>query len=321
MENKNILAMTEGSVALDDKELKRIEFERVFRDATEVMVEGLGKSRKVITAVAWIPLDILYVDSRYQGLRTHKQLNRLRKHFDKKKLSNIVVVPHYEENRFAIVDGQGRWKLAEEMGFGESGLPATILMDAPDDPMERLRFEAEFFINQNTEVESIKPIEKHYANVINKDEAAMIVDELIKKYEVKLMRNGGVREESVLGSYTETYAIASHQGKECLEFIFSIINNAGWDHETNGYSTAVMRALREAWKNYPLNRESVNTYLSNELRKITPRIFSSKATTVYQNREHKSACMLYIQDMIVEGLHLPKKYYWNENTKKIVNYK
>lgn len=321
MENKNVVTMTEGSAALDDKELKRREFERVLRESTEVVVEGIGKSKKVITAVAWIPLDILYVDSRYQGLRTHKQLNRLRKKFDKKKLSNIVVVPHYDENRFAIVDGQGRWMLAEEKGFGESGLPATILMDAPDDPLKRLKFEADFFINQNAEVEPIKPIEKHDANVINEDEPAMIVDELIKEYGIKLMRNGGAREETVLGSYTETYAIASYQGKECLNFIFSIIKNAGWDHETNGYSTAVMRALKEAWRNYPLERESVNTYLSDELRKITPRIFSSKATTVYQNREHKSACMLYIQDMIVDGLHLPKKYYWNENTKKIVNYK
>lgn len=128
MENKNVVTMTDGSAALNSKESRRIEFERVFRDATEVMVEGIGKSRKVITAVAWIPLDILYVDSRYQGLRTHKQLNRLRKKFNKSKLSNIVVVPHYEENRFAIVDGQGRWMLAEEMGFGERGLPATILL-------------------------------------------------------------------------------------------------------------------------------------------------------------------------------------------------
>ncbi len=247
MENKNVVTMTEGSAALNNKESRRIEFEKVFRDATEVMVEGIGKSRKVITAVAWIPLDILYVDSRYQGLRTHKQLNRLRKKFDKKKLSNIVVVPHYDENRFAIVDGQGRWLLAEEMGFGEIGLPATILMDAPDDPEERLEFEADFFINQNAEVEPVKPIEKHNAKVIKKDKAATIVDNLIKEYDIKLMRDGGAREQSVLGSYTETYAIANYQGEECLKFIFSIIKEAGWDHETNGYSTAVMRALREAW--------------------------------------------------------------------------
>ena len=319
MENKNILAMTTGNVAFNEEAMRKNQFRNILENAKELMSEGVGKSKRVLTSTAWIPLDMLFVDARYQGLRTHKQINKLRMKFDKRKLTPIIVVPHYEEYRFAICDGQGRWILAPEKGL--EGLYAIILMDAPDDPMDRLKFEAEYFIGQNTEVEAIKPIEKHLANVIIGDEPAIIVDTLINKYGIKLMNDGGVREESVLGSYTETYAIAKAHGKECLEFIFSIIENAGWDHETNGYSTAVMRALKEAWRHYPSDRNNIATYLSHELRDITPRIFSSKSTTLYPNRESKLACILYVRDMLEKNLNLPRKYYFNEDTKKIVDCK
>ena len=35
-----------------------------------------------------------------------------------------------------------------------------------------------------------------------------------------------------------------HGGK-CLDFIFSIIENAGWNRESNGYATYVLRSLKE----------------------------------------------------------------------------
>lgn len=52
--------------------------------------------------------------------------------------------------RFAIADRQGRWIVAPRKGIDR--LNAIILMDAPGDPDERLRFEAEYFIGQDSEV-------------------------------------------------------------------------------------------------------------------------------------------------------------------------
>ena len=133
MENKNILAMTTGNVAFNEETMRRNQFRNILENAKELMSEGVGKSKRVLTSTAWIPLDMLFVDARYQGLRTHKQINKLRMKFDKRKLTPIIVVPHYEEYRFAICDGQGRWILAPEKGL--EGLYAIILMDAPDDPI------------------------------------------------------------------------------------------------------------------------------------------------------------------------------------------
>lgn len=56
---------------------------------------------KVITAMSIIPLHILRVDSQYQGMRS------IKKKWDIRKFTPIIVVVHFEDGTFYIVDGQG----------------------------------------------------------------------------------------------------------------------------------------------------------------------------------------------------------------------
>ena len=63
---------------------------------------------RTITGSAVIPLSCCYVDKRYQGMHTHKHINRLANKWDERKLTPIILVPHLEEHIFAIVDGQGK---------------------------------------------------------------------------------------------------------------------------------------------------------------------------------------------------------------------
>ena len=186
----------------------------------------VGKSKTPVLCSATVPLSVCYVDERYQGLRQHKRINRLIKRWDIRKLTPIVVVPHPEESRFAIVDGYGRACVATLKKM--KSLQAIVLMDAPEDYEERLKFEAEYFIGQDSEVENVKPMEKHLARCLIGDPAALIVDKLMKKYKVKFSNHTGQRNESVLGSYTDTYNIASVHGEKCLDFCMAIINKAGW---------------------------------------------------------------------------------------------
>ena len=261
-----------------------------------------------------VPLSLLFVDSRYQGLREHKQLSRLRNKWDIRKLTPIILVPHFEESRFAIVDGQGRFLIASELKYGS--LQAIVLMDIPKDIDERLKFEAEYFIGQDSEAESVRPLEKHPARVIIGDGAAVTIDKLLKKYKITFTAERGNREQSVLGSYTDTYSIAKVHGEKCLDFIFSIIENAGWNHETNGYATFVMRALREIWVAHPNDRAEIHTYLSEELRQLDPALFSSIGRSRYPKREHRAACVLYAEDLVCDGLYLERKIY-ADNDKKV----
>ena len=294
-------------VAMSNEERRKEQYNDTIANIKPLMTIGKGRNQRTITGSVVVPLSCCFVDERYQGMRTHKKLNRLRSKWDERKLTPIILVPHPEEYRFAIVDGQGRSRVAPEKGMDR--LNAIVLMDAPDDLNERLKFEAEYFIGQDTEVENVKPLEKHLSRVIIGDEAATILDKLLKKYNIKFVANKGQREESVLGSYTDTYSIAKVHGEKCLDFIFSIISNAGWDKESNGYATFVMRALREVWVAHPNHRNAIHDYLSFGLRQLDPSLFGANARTKYPKRDHRISCVLYTEDMVCDGLGIEKKIY------------
>ncbi len=301
-------------VAMNEETRRMEQYNDIVANIKPLMTTGKGKNQRVITGSAVVPLSLCYVDSRYQGMRTHKHLNKLRNRWDERKLTPIILVLHPEEYRLAIVDGQGRYLVAPEKGMDR--LNAIILMDAPEDPDERLKFEAEYFIGQDSEVENVKPLEKHLSRVIIGDSAAVSLDKLLNKYEIKFVATKGNREESVLGSYTDTYSIVKVHGEKCLDFIFSIIDNAGWNKETNGYATFVMRALREVWIAHPNDRKEIHRFLSKELRQIDPALFSAEAKSKYPKRDHRVSCVLYVEDLVCDGLGIEKKIYV-ENGKKV----
>ena len=302
-------------VVVMNEETRRMEqFNDIVANIKPLMTVGKGKNQRAITGSAVVPLSCCFVDSRYQGMRTHKHLNRLKNKWDERKLTPIILVPHPEEYIFAVVDGQGRCLVAPEKGMER--LNAIILMDAPEDFDERLKFEAEYFIGQDSEVENVKPLEKHLSRVIIGDSAAVSLDKLLNKYGIKFVATKGNREESVLGSYTDTYSIVKVHGEKCLDFIFSIIDNAGWNKETNGYATFVMRALREVWIAHPNDRKEIHRYLSKELRQIDPALFSAEAKAKYPKRDHRVSCVLYVEDLVCDGLGIEKKIYV-ENGKKV----
>ena len=304
-----------STVVAISEEIRRMEqFNDIVANIKPLMTVGKGKNQRAITGSAVVPLSCCFVDSRYQGMRTHKHLNRLKNKWDERKLTPIILVPHPEEYRFAVVDGQGRCLVAPEKGMDR--LNAIILMDAPEDLNERLKFEAEYFIGQDSEVENVKPLEKHLSRVIIGDSAAVSLDKLLNKYGIKFVATKGNRGESILGSYTDAYSIVKVHGGKCLDFIFSIIENAGWNKETNGYATFVMRALREVWIAHPNDRKEIHRYLSKELRQIDPALFSAEAKSKYPKRDHRVSCVLYVEDLVCDGLGIEKKIYV-ENGKKV----
>lgn len=296
-----------SAVAMNEETRRMEQYNDIVANITPTMIDGKGKNQRVITGNVTVPLSCCYVDKRYQGMRMHKHLDKLINKWDLRKLGPITIVPHPEEYRFAIVDGQGRFLVAPMKGLDR--LNATVLMDAPEDEEERLKFEAERFIGQDEETEEVKQVEKHLARVLLKEEAAMIIERLLKKYDVKFLATKGSRKESVLGSYPNTYGIALTHGGKCLDFAFSIIENAGWHKEKNGYSTFVMNSLKEVWVAHPMERDRMHCYLSENLRQIDPEKFGANAISKYPKREKRAACILYMEDIVCDGLCIEKRIY------------
>ena len=81
-------------------------------------------------------------------------------------------------------------------------------MNAPEDPEERRKFEASIFIGQDSEVEQLKPVQKHNARLLLGNTAAIIIQDICDKYDLKFTSKQGKRDGGVLGSYPSTYEIA-----------------------------------------------------------------------------------------------------------------
>lgn len=250
-----------------------------------------------VRGTASIPLSLLFVDPRYQGKRKHKKLEELIANWDECKLGNITVVPHKETANFAVVDGQGRLLAATRKGLTE--LWSTVLLNIPEDPEWRLKYEAAFFIAQDNECENLRLIEKHDALVLNGDKSALIIQKLCDNYEIILSSVGPRKKPHEVGSYTCLYRIAkTEKGEEALNYIFDIIHEAQWDKVSDGISVWVVNALYKVWRVHPDKRDEIKEKLPHYMNTLAPIVFKSNAVTSHPTYSVVAATAMYMVDLL-----------------------
>lgn len=272
-------------------------------------LEGLTKMYTDINeeiAIIKIPVELMEVDSRYQtDERTERDLQYLVRNWDERKLMPLMGVPHWEEGKVYIVDGYGRWIASQIVNKKKyKDLKVQMILNAPTNPEERLEFEAEMYAFQNRDVKDLTPIQKHGAMMVLHDPSTEILENMRKKYGFEYVANKGNREASVLGSYTETLRLCKLDNGKAAEYVFDICAGAGFDRKPNGYSTYIMRSLRDIYKLYANDREATKEFLIEELRQITPVGLKAKATVKYPMLDMKTAVSLYTEDMVVKNLGL-----------------
>ena len=272
-------------------------------------LEGLTKMYTDLgedIAIIKVPVELMEIDSRYQtDERTERDLQYLTRNWDERKLMPLMGVPHWEEGKVYIVDGYGRWiasQIVDKKKYKD--LKVQMILNAPTNPEERLRFEAELYAFQNQQVKDLTAIQKHGAMIVLHDTATEILENMKKKYGFEYSANKGNREASVLGSYTVTLALCKLDNGKAAEYVFDICGGAGFDRKPNGYSTYVMRALRDMYKLYANDRENTKQYFIQKLRSITPLSLMANAVVKYPMLDMKTAVSLYLEDMLVEDLGL-----------------
>lgn len=273
------------------------------------LLEGLTKMYRdasYTVAIVSIPVEILEIDSRYQTEeRTDRDLRYLTANWNENKLLPLIGVPHWEEGKVYLVDGYGRW-IASQLVDKEKYkyLMVLLILSAPTDPKERLKFEAELYAYQNVDVKDPTAIQRHGAMIVLDDKPTKILENMKKRYGFEYSANKGKREASVLGSYTVTLALCKIDNGKAAEYVFDICEGAGFDRKPSGYSTYVMRALRDMYKLYANNREDTKRYFIHELRSITPLSLKANAVVKYPMLDMKTAVSLYLEDLIVANLGL-----------------
>lgn len=259
-------------------------------------------------AIIKIPVYMMAIDESYQTVdRTDRKLDYLISKWDERKIGVLTVVPHDDEGLCYIVDGFGRWRASQVVDKKKyTHLDCAVLLNAPTDPRERQKFEAELFANQNRDVAKLKPVDKHGAMQVLEEPAALALDELQCKYGFTIgkrkYKGDNATGAKINGIYTELCEGIRAHGKEFTDWYFDVCKRSGFAIKPYGYSRYNYRALKDMYVLYPDKRNEITDILIGYFRPITPNEFKAKAISKYPKLDTKSACSIYIEDIITEKL-------------------
>ena len=157
------------------------------------------------------------------------------------------------------------------------------------------------------------PIQNHGALKIIGEPSVVLFEKLRDKYNFDFgFGKKTSKKINTIGSYSETLNMIKARDEKCFDFIFSTLIACGFDKQVNGYSTYVLRAMRDIYDNYGDKKEIVNAIVEI-LRGITPEQFKSYAITKYPNLEYRSACTMYLEDEVCRVTKKKNKRYIHNN--------
>lgn len=230
----------------------------------------------------------------------------------------LLGVPHFEDGYIAVVDGTGRVRASNVIDSDKyEKLDVTVLLKAPSDPNERQKFEAKKYEYQNSGTEPLKDYQKHGARLIREDRPTMLLEELKHQYDFDWVLKKGQREGGILGSYPYTRELCEKYGRSCMEYILDICKKSGFNRLSNGYSRCVFKALRDMWRYYASDRNKTEQFLSEYLHGKTPALIKARSKVAYEYLDADAAFSFYIEDAIVENLHLQQTRKLSDDEQKL----
>lgn len=259
---------------------------------------------------AYIPLELLTVDSRYQrnNLTKEKKINNLVDSWNKDLMNPILVSPHVEEAMFYIVDGFHRVEAARRMGL--AGIEAEVLFDLPTDAKERLVAEAKLFGNQLKAVDMLTAVQSHNANVLAGVTANILLERIAEKYNVNMKPANCKAREKRINTVTAfvTALNAAKKGEQLLDDIFDIICYAGWNMGTDGFTQYVIQSLSNILSMHPDMRDASKTALKAYFRTREAELILAEATVKYPLRKKGAQMTLFLEDYLHTTIGMPYVY-------------
>lgn len=268
-----------------------------------------AREKGLIVTIVEVPRKLFAIDSTYQTEeRTGRDLGYLVNDFKRVKLLPVTGVPHDEEGKIYLVDGYGRWKASEIVDQRDGTndyekMQCMVILNAPTEPNARRIYEAEQYAFQNKNVSKLTALQKHGALLCMKDTGAIVFEKMKEEYKFIPSYTSGVKKAGHI-SYNDCYDICKAHGEECARFVLDICAGAGLHLKPCGYASYILRSLKDVWKYYPNNREDSKRFLIGWLRERTPDIFKAKAVSRYPMPDYRSACSLYMEDLLVDNIDL-----------------
>ena len=255
-----------------------------------------------------VPTELLFADPAFQRIDScsERKISRLVERWDTHMMDTLRICPHPETENFSVIDGYHRLCAAKQKGI--QSLPCEIITNMPTDTKERLVREAFLFANQNVNMETLTPLQKHKGNLICGKKENLALQKLIEKYDISMKsdRAHNVRKGGVLTGFAEALDKAKADA-DILDMVFRMICESRWNLAENGYCKAVIRALWNVLHLHDGNEEAMVT-LWAYMRNREPNNFLAEAKAKYPMRSQGEANTLYLEDWLVDHSYLPRVY-------------
>lgn len=267
---------------------------------------------------AEVPIALCKTDNRYQRAEftTDSAIGKLVRLWDDRLMDPIKVVPHNDEEKFYVVDGNHRCEA--EIIRGNAYILAEILTDMPNKANEVLKAEASIFCAQNNAIDQLTPQDKHNAKCVMGIPENLIIDRVAKKYGVGILKaKNRYKKANTISAYTEVERTARTHGEQLLDDYFYIITQAQWNDSIDGFSQRSVRGICNVLAYHSDDIAQVKRALIPLMKKHTCKELIEKAKEKYSDRYEATQITLYLEDYLHDVCGLPIIYANTDEAKKV----
>lgn len=227
--------------------------------------------------IAYVPVALLNIPP-YQREK-QKHINKIAENWDDSKCGVLLVSYDTNKKWFNVMDGQQRATAARMRGI--TYLVCEIFTGLT------LSTEALKFVDYNTSSKKLSPYEIFNANqyISEEDDTEQ---SLIDKHIAAICKRYGVLVEKssknkTLKSVTNTRKLMKSDGKNCLCWIFEVIERSHWDKYNNAYSHLNIEGLRKVYKENINNLEVAMQRMVNAMLYTNPQEIWITSGTKFKN--------------------------------------
>ena len=285
---KNMNNATVGNVALvvdNTKTDDKAEMARSIMDNTYTICNK---------RIASVPVSLMKLDESYQREIDKDNIQKLVRDWDNDRCDFLLV--SFRDDRFYVVDGQHRYTAADYKGI--NSLPCIILTGLTREQ------EARIFSRQNENVKKLTIYDVFKANIANGDisipevKIDMEINEVCKKYGIKVCNNNRYIKKNTLRSLSATRKIVKSYGAECFEWILNTASKTNWKTCPEITSKQIQNMLKTFYIDNKDNLIYWQKAIENVMNSYTPEQIVGCARSDYANYNMDVALNICFKELV-----------------------
>lgn len=236
-----------------------------------------------------IPVNMMKVDTEMYQRPIMKHARAIARNWDENKC-DAIKVNYRNDGYFYVIDGQHRREACIMRGIDTLICVVYVGLTVKE--------EAEIFVDGNTNSSKPNPHDTFKANICRGEETDTIIKDVCDKHNVKVEKK---MNKNHLQSVTVARDIVRQYGRECLEWVFEVIEKSDWNIYYQAYSYQFMNAFKVLYNQNKNNLKELENNLVDFLKHNNPEDVSATAIISYRDMSRNERLVKLFTDMCKEN--------------------